>query len=244
MQTAPYATDPPDVWDKMNKVSNAELAARLGSPMIFDRRGTMYWYDNFNSSPLKWRATGTGTLTLSNEKPLYDDGCMKIVTPTAAGAYQRADIYLGGLSHDKIGVESSFRFEDDVTTLSGITIQAYTGSRVITAGVSIQNSGSGGLKYLNGGDPTVAADWTTFDDTFNIYTTMYYPLKFAIDLDAEKYVRCMFCGEEIDMSAYTPHALNSTDAQLIQCNIISISVGVATPKTYVNNFILTIEEPA
>ena len=56
-----YIKDKPDSWNKEHTIGNAELAARTGSNMVFDRRGTVYIQDNFDDAPLKWTADTTGS---------------------------------------------------------------------------------------------------------------------------------------------------------------------------------------
>ena len=243
IQTAPYLTDPPDVWDKLNPISLGEHAVRTGSISTFDRRGTVFAYDDFENAPLKWITSGHGTATLSTEYPLHGSGCMKFVTPVIVGNYVRAQRNFGGLAKNRIGAEITAYQNTNVTTLTALVMRIYTGSKYIVCGVSIQDDGSGGLKYLNAIDPTLSASWTTFDTSFPIFTQTMYPLKFVIDVETPEYVRCMFCGTEINMSAYTPFSVASTTAQAIVCEAITISDGTG-PTTYFDDLILTIEEPA
>ena len=240
-----YIKDPVDVWGKEQTIGLAEHAARLGSPATFDRRGTVFVYDDFENAPLKWNVAGGAgcSATLSDEHPASGSGCMKMVPASVADSYVRAYKLIGGVSQHKLGAEITIYRDDEVAHLVGLVIRAYTGSRVITSGVSLQMKGFGGLSYLHGSDPSLTANWTTFNDTFEIFEDATYPLKFVVDVDSEKYVRCMFGGTEIDMSAYAPHAAASTYAQLVTCDIYIPTPFASNAKTYFDNFILTIQEP-
>ena len=244
-------TDPEDVWGKSHQMGNAELAARLGSLSTFDRRGTVFAYDDFEDVPLKWLSSfgtdggGTGhSITLSDEYPSRGSGCMKIVPPNATNDYSRAHRFIGGAATHKIGMEMNITFKGTVNIKPSIIFRAFTGTRQINAGIRLQQSGLGGLSYLHDLHPHLDASYTTFNDDFLLDKNTSYPLKFVVDLDNEKYVRCMFGGTEIDMSSYTPYAVDSTYCQRVQAEVYVVSNYADNPAMYFDDFILTIEEPA
>jgi len=239
-----FVTDPKDVWDKETTIGLAEHAARLGSPSTFDRRGSVLVYDDFESAPLKWYTTLTGTgglVTYSNEYPYKGSGCMKIVSPSGAGDYSRAYRFIGGIAKGLVGIEITVMFKTTVNCKPSISFQAYTGTKQILAGIRIEQSSTNGLSYLHDLYPYQDASWTSFNTDFTISTDIPYPIKFVVDIDNEKYVRCIFGGAEIDMSSYTPYVASSTYAQYILPEIYVVTSAQAT--MYFDNFILTIEEP-
>ena len=246
-----FLNDTEDIWGNINTVGLAEAAVRMGSIDSFDRRGSVFYIDTFEDSPLKWSSSfgtgggGTGhSVSLSNEHPYRGSGSMKIIPPNVAGDYSRAYRFIGGASVNRIGMEMNVLFYNTLNIKPSVLFRAYTGTRSILAGVRIEQKGSGGLSYLNntGNLPHLDAAWTTFNDTFNLDTSTTYPIKFVVDLNTEKYVRCMFGGTEIDMSALTPYAANSTYCQRIQAEVYVVTS--ATGSMFFDDFILTIEEPA
>lgn len=53
---------PQEVVSKL--LDNAELAARLGSPVLFDRRGTVIFMDDFNCGVNHWDTVTKGNLKI------------------------------------------------------------------------------------------------------------------------------------------------------------------------------------
>jgi len=245
-----FLNDTPDIWGNINTVGLAEAAVRMGSPVSFDRRGTVFYYDNFEDAPLKWLKNyglgggGVGhSITLSNEHPYRGTGSMRIIPPDVAGDYCRAYRLIGGASTNRIGMEMNILFENTLNVKTSILFRAYTGTRLIWGGIRLEQAGSGGISYLNntGNQPHLDAAWTTFNDTFLLDTNTSYPIKFVVDLGTEKYIRCMFGGIEINMSALTPYATNSTYCQRIQAEVYVVTSAVAN--MFFDDMILTIEEP-
>ena len=68
-----FLNDTEDIWGNINTVGLAEAAVRMGSIDSFDRRGSVFYIDTFEDSPLKWSSNfgtvggGTGhSITLSS----------------------------------------------------------------------------------------------------------------------------------------------------------------------------------
>jgi hypothetical protein len=245
-----FLNDTQDIWGNINTVGMAEAAVRLGSGVSFDRRGTVFTYDDFENAPLKWTTDfgtgggGTGhSITLSNEYPSRGSSCMKIIPPNVANDYSRAYRFIGGVATHRIGMEANITFKGTVNIKPSIIFRAFTGTRQINAGIRLEQDISNGLSYLNntGALGHLDASYTSFDTSFAIDQNTSYPLKFVVDLDTEKYVRCMFGGTEIDMSSYTPYAVNSTYCQRVQAEMYVVAT--AAQPIYFDNFVLTIEEP-
>lgn len=245
-----FVKDPHDVWHKEHTIGNAELAARLGSPITFDRRGTVFAMDSFEDSPLKWPVTnyvtggGTGhSATLSNTNAYSNGGCVKIVAPNVVNDGLFVSRYFGGLALNRIGIEAKIMPLSAVTDSAILHMQIHTGSRALYSAVRLNNTGHGGLSYQSDVNKYLPTHYTTFDDTFTISNGVYYPLKFVVDVENEKYVRCMFCGVEIDMSDYTVPAIDSTYAQFIWVNMLLMAKGVTSNTYYFDDVIITVEEP-
>lgn len=247
-----YLTDPEDLWGRQQYIGNAELAARLESADVFDRRGTSFLIDDFDAAPLRWRSsfdtTGGGvghSVTRDTTHPYRGAGCMRIIPPNQPGDYSRAYRIIGGVAQHRLSMEFNIMFEDSLNIIPQIFMVCYTGTRLIQAGIRIQQMGAGGLSYLNniGANPALAASWTTFDDTFFLNVDTNYPLKFVVDVDNETYLRCIFGGTEIDMTQYLPFAVNSIFCQMVQPEAWVINNTLLNPETYFDDFIFKIQEP-
>lgn len=243
-----FISDESDFWGNNIKIGLSELSVRLGSPSIFDRRGSILYYDTFNDYPLKWDTTfgltggGTGhSATLSNERPFQHEGCLKVIPPNVTNDYTKLIRKIGGKAKGLMGFEATIFFKDSMNVKVSINISAFTGSKIISAGLRIHNNK---LYYLKTTTPQLDSSWTEFSPSLTLLTYVYYPLKFVIDIDNEKYVRCLFAGHEIDMSAYSPYAGPLNYSQHIQPSIYVVSDYAGNPEIFIDNIILTTEEPA
>jgi len=243
-----FLNDSLDVWGNINTIGLADHAVRVGSPVAFDRRGHVYFIDSFEHAPLKWVEAVSGgfnySSSLSNEQAFNGDGCLKVVSTNVNNGYILLSRSVGGLALNKIGIEAKMRLENNVYQGVVLFMQVSTGSRQLYSSVCLRDSGSGGLSYLSGSNKTALSNYTTFDDTQILNTDVYFPLKFVIDCNTEKYVRCMFGGNEIDMSPYSIYGINSTAAQHIWLNLMVITVGTTNHTFYFDDVIVTMEEPA
>jgi hypothetical protein len=246
-----FVKDPVDVWGREQTIGLSEHAARMGSPMIYDRRGTVFAYDEFETSPLKWSKTnsggaGTGQIvSLSNSINAYrGEMCMEMVAPNVADDYVSASRIFGGVSKHRIGVELTTVLGSASHPKIALGISIFTGTRRIMAGIRLQPHTNNGLSYFHTGtDMSADAGYVSFDTSFVLKMSTPYPLKFVVDVDKEKYSRCMFGSSEIDMSSYVPAVANSTYAPHVICSVFAINDSGHEPGYWCDNFILTIEEP-
>lgn len=244
-------TDPEDIWGNPHQIGLSEAVARIGSLSTFDRRGTVVAYDSFDHYPLNWSSStgggggGTGGYAaLSNNYPYRGSGCLRLNAPNKVGDYVWSYRSFGGVFSGMVGIESVILFADVLNHKPSTSFQVNTGSRVIHGGIRIQQMGSGGLSFLQDNSPHVDGSWTPFNNDFLIQKGIPYPIKFVVDVTNEKYVRCMFGGTEIDMSAYTPYVADSTYVQNLSPRYYVVNGTNGNVSTYVDNFVLTIQEPS
>jgi len=188
---------------KMNKISanvdNAELAARLGSPVTFDRRGNVVWYDDFEGTTLNWRAFGTGGATL-----------VAIVADRSWTGSQSAKLTTGATTDDnqsmfkqfhlpsdyKLGFEAWFDFaavDIEVTLVATI----YTGTYRHIGGLELHTSDNS-ISYIDAAlarQPLGTMNWS------GIVNHHWMPVKLVVDYASHYYVRAIVGNEEFDMSA-------------------------------------------
>lgn len=99
----------------------AELAARLGSPVVFQRTGNVIFLETFDSLAKVITETGGigGSISISSEKALYGDFSCKMITGGAVGDYAVVRVRLAYPILSKIGVEFCWHMPDD-SSLSDI----------------------------------------------------------------------------------------------------------------------------
>jgi len=105
---------------------NSELAVRLGSPDIFERRGRVIWFDDMNNGLSKYIVVG-GATTVHEAMPLqgFGNGIVFRLTPAAGPADYPILIWgVPMITPTKLGVEFLWReYTIGVTTPSWLSFR-------------------------------------------------------------------------------------------------------------------------
>lgn len=221
---------------------NAELAARLGSIVTFDRRGDVLWLDGFESPVVKWIVTTDGAgggAEVSPDAARNGGFSCKLTTDILTDDWVSLSHYLPYPVVSKIGIEVSFTMTTNLKSLL-VAEWLYDGSDFHSAQVmyfSIDNK----LQYLD--NRGFFQDLVTDLDLYTAQTT-FHTIKLVIDLETHKYVRVIFNETEYDMSAlsyaHTPDPATIPNWR----QQITITTGVdAAQSVYVDDVILTQNEP-
>jgi hypothetical protein len=226
----------------VSKVADVgELAARIGSPVTYDRSGNVIWYTSFEEglgSILK-QTGGTGAAVdlffgmslrgsfsarlTGGSDGNQDAGCLRRIRPIGLTTY---------------GLEATFSMGSDIEDFQ-IGFQRNTGSilqywrvRFYLAGDEIQLVNSS-FAYEKIAD---YADWSEDAD-------LWHTAKLVADPTAGKYIKLHFNDQVYDLSDYPCREVaNTGDARielLASANSISGSNGIA----YLDDMIATINEP-
>jgi hypothetical protein len=182
----------------------AELAARLGSPVNFDRRGNVIWFDDFEDGYQKLGFGSGGaasTYMLTADYARLKAYGLKIVTDTAVGAYVEVQKRLSYPVTGKYGNEFSFAVIGGTPDVRvGLQFQL-AASRLI--GVVRYNHATSTLDYYDS-----AGSWQSFATGISIasYGSLFNTMKLVIDEENGVYVRCSFNKTVYDLSAYSLYA--------------------------------------
>lgn len=178
----------------------AELAVRLGSPVSYNRAGSVSWIDDFRCGLSKWstNASGAGTSVKlrasdSNTGPFCADLTTGAVVLAEALMERRtAPPRIGtfGLTTSLAALQGSpslhilvRRILNDVAYYGEIEIA------VSTWVISVFPGGGGDIPVLSVGSMA------------SLYPIYHY-LKLILDFDTGKYVRLLFDTDNIDLSAH------------------------------------------
>lgn len=219
----------------------AELAARLGSIVTFDRRGDVVWLDDFEDNLAKWElGFGTGTAVLSAATARNGGKSAKLTTPavTDLGATITKRLPFPALS--KIGSEISVAQDDsNILFLSGAIFFLL---------------GDGTFKYgqweylpltttLNIFDHTAGTVSLSTSVQFADSIYLFHTFKLVVDLVTGKYVRLIMDETEWDLSAYTLIGDDADgDAWMYSDFRVATKAAVAA-SCYVDDAIVTQNEP-
>ena len=219
----------------------AELAARLGSIVTFDRRGDVVFIDSFENDLLPWQTVVSGDDSSVDLSLVYKKSgsfSARLNPHNDPGNY--ASIYrrVALPSSYKFGFEASISFKtaEDYVKLS--MIFAYNGEyhsfRVryapATGLIEVYDGDTGFVEVTNANiTPTDRYHFTTF--------------KLVVDLENDKYVRLLVSEETIDLSAYESYIEPAADKSFLMVEVTGYTTHIAGSSLYVDDVIVTQNEP-
>lgn len=236
-----FLCDAKDVWGNVVVVGNAELAARLGSPKTYDRRGEVIFISTFEEGlppfvPII--VTDGSKIQLSTYASRSGAYSVKCVTAASIGAEAGVRKRMSFLKFSKIGVEFTFT-ETTVDHYTALLLEIYDGSYKHTASIRYDEKNLRLIWYDSAGN------WQLLKDQVSLSTAdkVFHSMKLVIDPTTGKYVRGMCDSYEIDMADKEYSQPASTEAPYI-CASVSYIANIAESLTgYIDSLIITQNEP-
>ena len=225
-------------------ISREEQAARGGSIDVYDRRGEVIWYDDFEDGLMHWdtELSGTGAAVgLSVATALRGSTALRMTTGSDASVYAGVTRPIAVPKFvNAFGIESSWSCDADVTEAIFL-LDAYTGSLVLHWGVRSVIA-TGQTSILTG-----AATWTNVDTgtIYPVFTDIkhFIQFKFVIDPVTLAYKRFLVAQLDIPVAPYTGYYGASAAYGHLQLTGRAIGVAASNAVAYADNFILTQNEP-
>jgi len=235
-----FLTDPDDIWNVKRTMGLAEHAVRTHAPpLMFDRRGDIIHWDDFESTTRKYSSTD-GTVTRDTTRAKTRDASLKCVTGAVLNnrsgvSYTISDFF----PNTKMGIQASFATGGDVWGIT-VFISYYDMTDIHTW--SIQLDADGTLRYGNTG-----GTWTDIGGSSSIYKQNDYnfaTLKMVMDITNDKYERAVLFDQEYDLSAYTCYSAAMPETMPYLYIGFKIQTLEAVAKTaFFDNMFLTENEP-
>ena len=219
----------------------AELAARLGSLVSFDRRGTLVWMDGFENSLSPWesQAAGTGAAVAVVTSPTYQGGYSCKLTggstdPWVALVQKNAQV----ITLNRLGVEFTFSQETSYDYIESYAFYS-SGTQYITWRIRL-NPATNTLQYKDaaGAWQTFAA-WKFADEN----KCRFHTLKYVVDLDTHEFVRCFLDRNVYVFSGEKPQVSAVVDNPSLLIRFSVYSRAGFNDVVYVDNAIVTADEP-
>lgn len=218
-----------------------ELAARLGSIVYFDRRGDVIFLESFDEGLSRWEDTGVGTdhgSAVSTERVLGGGYACKLTTGrdgAKRGSIQRLLAYP---TVSRFGFEVSFTLDED-TSIVVLFVGFYDGAQYHQFNVRYDNVAHK-LEYQSG-----PVAWTEIAADVDLYVseTLFITWKLVVDLEESEYVRLICNQTQYEL---TGTAAFSADSDLVghyQLAVAAYTSTAANVETYVDNLIVTQNEP-
>lgn len=218
-----------------------ELAARLGSIVTFDRRGDVIWLDDFESDVFKWDITFSGLGWEVVQTPTYARNgafSVKLTTGRTVDQYVRIQHYNAYPVKSNIGLELSMS-KDSWPGEFIIFFDLYDGVTHYIAGIRYDITNDDLYRYV---DPLT---WTLIDSAFRLYedADCFNTLKLVVDFVDELYTRFIANNAVYDLSTYPIYSVASPIRAHLEIRIDVISDLAANRSAYVDDVILTQNEP-
>lgn len=217
-----------------------ELAARLGSPVTFDRRGDVVFLDSFEDGLEKWTKTfigGAGAVDLSVERART--GAFSCRMRTSAGPAGGVQISRGtpALVPTTLGVEHSFHVPVAIEYLR-LGVAAYDGAVVTLYEVRWRDS-SDDLQYL---DASYA--WVTFATgvELGVLIRTFHTWKLVVDAEAKEYVHLLLDDSAYSLAGIAAYQEPAAVAPYYLTAITMAGRAGETDTVYVDDVILTQNE--
>jgi hypothetical protein len=226
-----------------------ELAVRLNSMDVLDRRGSVIFADNF-SNLLSPYTLGIGTSSYADiitgtGVSYNNDHVLRIAGRVASSS----SIYkwLPIIDTSRYGYECLIGFDqqagESLTSLE-YSIRYYTGSIVYNAQLSIP-SATNQLNLLTadaGGSPlSITLLPSNAIKASNTYIIWHY-IKLVIDLEALTFTRLIFNTNLWNLASYPLYGIASTNEPSLRVNINNYSAAVPAD-LYIDHNIVTMNEP-
>ena len=218
-----------------------ELAARIGSIITFDRRGDVYWFDDFEGAILKWQAL----IVVPGEYPvLYSEQaglgsqCVKFECPASALAHSVLKRNFSLVSTGKIGAEMWLQTSEVDNCRFGFQIRIYDGVNETTCSFRYDL----GAKTIEVETPSGWIEVLT-GITMSQLGMFFLPIKIVCDMDSDYYTRLIVGNDEVDISEYPLYYVGTTTSKYLLLYPFLSGSSDGASEAYIDNFILTVNEP-
>jgi hypothetical protein len=232
-----------------------ELAVRLGSPVSFDRRGNVFWYDDFeNGLTNKWRPTPIpGLVSLSTEYCYHGSKSCKLITNNWVGSSSYVLVYLAYPSITKLGFSLAFSLPrnstyapDGVDCKVEFLVRVYSGSNEETYKIRYSND-TGNLEYYSEAGAYMPFEYNVPLQGIDYITgngiPIFHVAKVVIDSQNSKYTRFIIDGLEYNLSSYAPLIVPDTTPPLLSFTYYLTTASAAVARSHIDSFIATQNEP-
>jgi len=224
-----------------SQIDQGELAARLGSINTYDRRGNIVFMEDFEGALFNWDQVNAGVgagSVLSAVYSRHGSQAAQLTAGSGANNYTLIEKLWPMPISTQIGLEASFttdanlgRVVIDVGIYDGTNLYSATGGVDITADVAYI------IDPIAGGVPFTAALGLTSSNY------LFHTLKLVFDYSTHSWMRAMFDNYSFNASAYNVVTALSAITPRMLIGIWAINAGAGNPVIYVDDVILTQNEP-
>lgn len=237
-----FVIDSVDAWTRMLTIGNAELAVRLGSPNIYDRRGQVLFLDTFEQGLYTWNpfaSGGSADVSLSPLAALASGYSVKLTGGNTTDWYAKVEKVVPSRPVGRMGMEFSLSMPTAWNYMQA-TFYLYTGTQALWGVIRWIYTGYVLQVYDHGSDYVGVGVGKVLGADAEMFNT----IKFVVDTDTLKYVRMMFNNQEIAVSTRNLFAgADTTTSPSLKVAIELLSRDGFNDAMYLDNVIVTAAEP-
>lgn len=235
-----FMVDDLSVWDDLSIVGNAELAARMGSPVRFERSGQVFLLETFEDGIDKWDVVGAG------------DGAEGGLDPTTSRT--------GGYSARITGKSTTPWYTYLRYRQAALPVGKVGFSFAFSCGTVIDRVVARVIYYTPTYDLRAQWQWTYATGKVEVYDratgwkdmgtvkyagvgkNIFNQVKIVGDLDAQMHMRLKVNAELFDTSEWQLHKVEDTYYPGVELNIFVYSRDEENDVIYVDDVVLTYAE--
>lgn len=219
-----------------------ELAARLKSIDLFDRRGNVIFLEDFQGSLAKgWTSVGGGgaTVTISNESSRFGDFSCKLSTGNIVNSWAQYGLMLAYPVLSKIGFETSF-YVVDVSDVSGIDFFLYLYDGTTAWYTEVYWDATNDTWYYQNS----TGAYTALSPTAKIFegSNHYNFLKLVVDFVNNKYVRLIHNSRTYDLADLPLYSAASATSPRLVVSVKNVTAVADNCLVYLGHMIVTQNE--
>jgi len=225
----------------MHRVADlAELAVRLGSSDVFDRRGNVLLMDSFDSGMAGWteaHTSGTGWVAPIIQPTHLGRLAIGCEYSSVVGATGEIARYVAMPQISNYGFEAAFQPAANNRYFEQL-FDVYDGTRVYYYGFRWYQQ-TGELKVLNS-----LYAWETITTISPLVFSGYpwFVVKLVVDMDTHHYVRAMVNATTYDISAYAPYSATADMSAIIYLSLRTANDVADTTMAAFDDIIVTMNE--
>lgn len=195
-----------------------ELAVRLGSPVTYDRRGEVIWYDIFAHGLTPWNPVIVGggcSVSLDVDYAPFSGYCVKLYTAGVENDRAVMYRYFAAPEVNKWGIEVAVALFDAYKEFR-FQLQRYDGTYRYTARIRLNETASE-IQLVTTNAATVKID-DLVDLTYE--NGVYHLMKLVADMSTNEYERFIFNQTEYNISG---NSLYITEEEHVPLSEVIIS---------------------
>lgn len=236
-----FIIDSTDAWGQMLSIGNAELAARLGSPVLYEQSGRVQFMETFGQGLAGWETEidGLGAAVAVNPEYSMRDGYSAELTGGSTDPWlAKIKHTQGGLPMGTVGLSFAYSSGTNFDHIIAM-LNLYDTEDLFELGVKIDSANNKLAVYVG------ADTWQEVDDA-RPHTNgreIFFFVKLTADLATGYYKDLRFNQEVISIAEHSFFTGGSVSAAKARIEIEVVSVDGDNDAIYLDDVILTLAEP-